>query len=103
MINLQKARNSETDVQKQKRYFTWQEQIHSLFSYPEAWKNPVQLALDAANDKKTLSSCHNLTTLPASLPVTCSAVHLHKWKSQVRTKNAIQYNLNLTALKAGNQ
>jgi len=80
----QKARNNEPDAQKQKHYFTWQEQIHSLFSYPEAWKYPLQLALDAANDKKTLiTSCHNMTTLPASLPVTCSAVHLHKWKSQV--------------------
>jgi len=69
--------------------------MHSLFSYPEAWKYPVQLALDAANDKKTLTPCNKMTTLPASLPVTCSAVHLHKWKSQVRVKTAVQYNLNL--------
>ncbi|KAJ7381605.1 hypothetical protein OS493_040187, partial [Desmophyllum pertusum] len=80
----QKARNKEPDVQQHKRYFTWQEQIHSIFSYPTAWKYPLQIVLDAANKEK-LSSCppHNVTTLSNSLPLTCSAVHLHTWKAQV--------------------
>lgn len=93
LINLQKARNTcrETDVQQQKHYFTWQEQIHSLFSYPEAWKYPLQLALDAVNNEQKVTPClpHNVTILPASLPVTCSAVHLHKWKAQVRAKSVL--------------
>ena len=97
LINLQKARNTcrETDVQQQKRYFTWQEQIHSLFSYPKAWKYPLQLALDTVNNEQKATPClpHNVTILPASLPVTCSAVHLHKWKAQVRAKSVL-INLN---------
>ena len=66
-----------------KRYFIWQEQVHPVSSYPGDWNYPLQLALHAdCVDKFDLPS-NNVTSLPASLPATCGAAHLHKWKPQV--------------------
>lgn len=77
--------NKVSEMQCQKHYFALHEKIHSVFSYPEAWKYPLQLVLDAVNNKAKDPSCslHKETTLPVSLPVTCSAPHLHTWNIQV--------------------
>ncbi|XP_066025187.1 uncharacterized protein C5orf34 homolog isoform X2 [Pocillopora verrucosa] len=77
--------NKVSEMQCQKHYFALHEKIHSVFSYPEAWKYPLQLVLDAVNNKAKDPSCslHKETTLPVSLPVTCSAPHLHTWNIQM--------------------
>jgi len=86
----QKARYKEAEVQQQKHYFAWQEQIHSLCSYADVWKYPVQLVLDAVNTiEEPATRTHydnNVTKLPESLPITCPAAHLHSWKAQVPTE-----------------
>ncbi|XP_027048679.1 uncharacterized protein C5orf34 homolog [Pocillopora damicornis] len=77
--------NKVSEMQCQKHYFALHKKIHSVFSYPEAWKYPLQLVLDAVNNKAKDPSCslHKETTLPVSLPVTCSASHLHTWNTQM--------------------
>ena len=88
--NLQKARYKEAEVQQQKRYFAWQEQIHSLCSYADVWKYPVQLVLDAVNtiEEPAIHTHYdnNVTKLPVSLPITCPAAHLRSWKAQVQDR-----------------
>lgn len=83
--STQVAENKVSEMQHQKHYFTLQEKIHSVFSYPEAWKYPLQLVFDAVNNKDKDPSCslHKVTTLPVSLPVTCNASHLHTWNIQM--------------------
>ncbi|XP_014820474.1 PREDICTED: uncharacterized protein C5orf34 homolog isoform X2 [Calidris pugnax] len=81
--------------------YTWVTQCWSVSSYPEEWKYPLLLALTCYNshtDKNAAKACENnnhtsieadvltdpgthetVSRLPAALPLSCRAPHLHRW------------------------
>ncbi|XP_074022071.1 uncharacterized protein C5orf34 homolog [Numenius arquata] len=81
--------------------YTWVMQRWSVSSYPEEWKYPLSLALTCYNlhtDKNAVKTCEKnnrtsieadvlrdpgthetVSRLPAALPLSCRAPHLHRW------------------------
>lgn len=103
---LQRAKVEDPQAQHQKRYFVWQEQIHSLCSYHECWQYPLQLVLDAVNLTEELPTTYphshnNVAKLPESLPHTCQACHLHTWITQVLDQSCDFINIVVTNIMQG--